>query len=310
MIFSSKVAIVGIGSVGSTIAYTLMQSGVVSELVLIDRDEKKVEGEVCDLQQGIQFSSLSSLHGGTDFDLVKDARIIIITAGIAQSVGQSRDELLQKNVAIFSEIIPRIVSVNKDALLLIVTNPVDVMTTVALRLSGLDSCTVFGTGTVLDSARLRYRLGQQLQISPKDIVAHVLGEHGDAEFVAWSSAAVAGIPLERLYRFSEQEKTEIEKEVKNAAYEIIRKKGATFYAISLVVAKIVRSVLLNQSRLFTLSTVVHEANNTSLLCMSLPTIVTQAGICRVLPIEFSENEKRSFLRAKEHIQELLSLIKI
>lgn len=309
MRLSSKVAIVGVGAVGSTIAYTLMQNGIVSELVLIDIDQQKVEAEVCDLQQGIQFTSLSSLHGGTDFSLVKDARIIIVAAGIAQKPGQSRDDLLHENVAIFKSIIPRIVAVNKEALLLIVTNPVDIMTAVALRLSGLDSCSVFGTGTVLDSARLRYLLGQKLSVSPKDIVAHLLGEHGDSAFIAWSSAAVGGIPLHRLHHFSDQEKKEIQEEVKNAAYEIIRKKGATFYAIALVIAKVVRSILLNQSRLFTLSTLVHDAEDNQLLCMSLPTIVTQAGICRILPISLSSKEDAAFLIAKNKIKaELASLL--
>jgi L-lactate dehydrogenase len=305
-----KVAIIGAGDVGCTTAYTLMQTGVISEIVLIDIDEKKVSGQVADLQQGIQFTRLTSLHGGTDFSLVRDAQIIVITAGKAQAEHQTRTDLLQNNYALFKKIIPRIVQENNKAIFLIVTNPVDIMTSIALHLSNLDACQVFGTGTVLDSARLRYTLGNILQVSPKDIIAHVLGEHGDAEFIAWSSATVAGIPLHLFHTFSDQEKKEIQTEVKQAAYNIIAKKGSTCYAIALVISKVVAAIALNQSRLFTLSTALHEEHQRIPLCMSRPTIVTGSGICKIIPLNLSESEMAAWEDAKKHLTDTLQTLSL
>lgn len=316
----NKVAIVGVGSVGSTAAYTLMQTGIVSEIALIDTDTKKVAGEVADLQHGIQFTRLTKISGGSSFELVKDAQVIVITAGKNQNpegdllkgglLQETRDDLLLANYKLFQTLIPQIIAINKEAILLIVTNPVDVMTTVALHLSNLNSCQVFGTGTVLDSARLRYKLGKILQVSPKDIFANVLGEHGDNQFIAWSNATVAGIPLSTFKTFSEEEKNKIAEHVKEAAYDIINKKGSTCYAISLVISKIVSAILLNQSRLFTLSTVTHASRNNKPFCMSLPTILTSAGICRTIPFTLSEQEQNKWNQAENHILSLLEKIEL
>ncbi len=306
----NKVAIIGAGAVGSTTAYTLMQTGIISEIALIDTNEQKVAGEVADLQQGIQFTRLTKLYGGTSFNLVENAHIIVITAGKSQLPNQTRDDLFQDNYTLFQNIIPQITSINKKAILLIVTNPVDVMTSIALHLSKFDSCQVFGTGTVLDSARLRYKLGNILQISPKEITAHVLGEHGDTEFIAWSSATIAGMPLELFHTFSDAEKKEIGLEVKQAAYDIIEKKGSTCYAIALVISKIVCAIASDQSRLFTLSTSVHDQNLQIPLCMSLPTIITASGICRTLPLNLSVDETIAWNKAKKHILSDLQKIKI
>jgi L-lactate dehydrogenase len=306
----NKVAIIGAGNVGSTAAYTLMQTGIISEIALIDSNEQKVAGEVADLQQGIQFTRLTKLYGGTSLHLVENAQIIVVTAGKAQLPNQTRDDLLQDNYTLFQNIIPQIASINKKAILLIVTNPVDVMTSIALHLSQFDSCQVFGTGTVLDSARLRYTLGNILQISPKEITAHVLGEHGDAEFIAWSSATIAGMPLELFHTFSDTEKKEIGLTVKQAAYDIIAKKGSTCYAIALVISKIVCAIASDQSRLFTLSTSIHDQNQQIPLCMSIPTIITAAGICRTLPLKLSTDETIAWNKAKEHILSDLQKIKI
>lgn len=299
----NKVAIIGAGFVGSTIAYALMQSGAVSELVLIDKNAQKAEGEALDLQQGIQFTSAAQVTWGSSMELVAGAQVVVIAAGKAQKPGETRTDLLQANTAIFKEIIPEIVRYNKNCMLLVVTNPVDVMTYVTLKLSGFQSCAVFGTGTVLDTARLRYILGDKLQVSPKDIIAHVLGEHGDAEFVAWDSATVAGIPLAKMASISDQEKEKMARDVREAAYTIINKKGATYYAIALVVAKIVRAILLNQSRVFTLSSAVHGYDGISDVCMSVPTIVSSVGVCKILPSNLSAAEHEQLKKAAEAIKQ-------
>ncbi len=296
-----KVAIVGTGFVGSTAAYSLMLDGIVSELALIDKDAKTAQGHALDLEHGMQFTKSAKIVAGDSFELVAGAQIVVITAGAAQKSGQTRAELLKTNVGIFKRIIPEIVKHNKDCILLVVTNPLDVMAYVAYKLSGFDSCRVFGTGTVLDTSRLRFLMGQKFKVSPKDINAYILGEHGDSQFVWWSHANIAGMPITKFCGCDNDFLEKVHAKVKNVVYEVIDKKDATYFAIATVITKIVRAILTDQSRVFTVSSLLHNYHDKSDLCMSVPTIVRAGGICSVLKTDFDDNEKKQFNKSAEKI---------
>lgn len=233
-----KCAIVGCGAVGATAAYTLLGSGLFNELVLIDINQKKAEGEAMDIGHGVPFIHPVEIYAGTYEDLA-DAYLVIVTAGANQLPGESRINLTEKNVRIFQSIIPEIVRYNTECLLLIVANPVDILTTVALRLSGFPPERVIGSGTVLDSSRFKYRLGEYIGIDHRNVHAFIIGEHGDSEVAVWSSATVSGIAVrdfcdELGIVFTREQMDEIVRDVKNSAYEIIEKKGATFYAVAIL----------------------------------------------------------------------------
>jgi L-lactate dehydrogenase len=300
----NKVAIVGVGFVGSTTAYTLLLNGIVSSISLIDINENKTEGEALDLLHCTQFAHSVDINFGSSFELVKDASIVIICAGFPQKKDESRSELLTKNTLIFKDIIPKIIKYNKDCILLIVTNPLDVLTYISLYLSQFPSCKVLGTGTVLDTARLRYLLGSHFQVSPKDIIAHIIGEHGDSEFVLWSQATIAGVSLKEFSAYSKESLQKIYEKTKNAVYEIISKKGATYYAISLVITKIVRAVLLDQSRVFSVSSLCTKGTcgNKDDICISVPTIVRKSGVCEKLNLKFTQEEQNFFVTSANKIR--------
>jgi len=304
----AKVAIVGMGHVGSTTAYALMLEKLVAELALIDIDKDKAEGEARDLEHGMQFTRSVKICAGDSFELVHGAHVIIIAAGVAQEVGQTRSDLLEKNAAIFSRIVPEIVKNNKDAILLVITNPLDVLTYLAWKLSNFDSCRVFGTGTVLDTARLRHLIGQHIDVSAKDITAYMLAEHGDTEFAWWSRANVAGVPLQNFTNFTSDVRTTILNQVRQAAYDIIRLKGATYYAIGLAATKVVRAILTNQSRVFTVSSVLNEYQGMSDLCLSVPTVVRGNGVCEHLPIELDSQEQDLLAASANKIKDEIAKI--
>lgn len=298
-----KVAIVGTGAVGSSVAFALMLNGVVSEIALVDINKEKAEGEALDLNHCMQFTRMTRVVGGDSFELVKDAAIVVVTAGLAQKPGQSRDDLLTHNAKLLQMLIPKIVHYNKTCVLLMVTNPLDVMTYLAYKFSGFDACRVFGSGTVLDSARLRYLIGDHYNVSPKDISAFVLGEHGDSEFVWWSKANIAGVPLSSFEGYDESLLTNFFEQTKNAAYQVIEKKGSTSYAIALAVLKIIRSIVLNQPRVFSISSVMNNFYGYGDLCLSVPTIIRSSGVCERFPLDLSEVEKKQLFFSAEKIQQ-------
>ena len=300
---SSKVAVVGTGFVGSTAAYAMMIQGSASEIALIDAKAEKAEGEALDLQHCMQFAPHAKIVAGGSFELVKDAAVVVVTAGAAQQPGQTRTELLEKNVTLFEKIIPQIVAYNKECILLIVTNPLDILTTVTLELSKFPSYRVLGTGTVLDTARLRYLLGRQFHVSPKDVTAYILGEHGDSEFVWWSKATVGGVPLSQFTGYAPVLLQEIYKKTKNAAYEIIAKKGATYYAIALVIAKIVKAIIQDQARVFSVSSLVHNIYGVDQVCISVPTLIRNRGVYAHLIPELDEEEKKMLIHSANKIKE-------
>ena len=237
-----KAAVIGCGFVGSSIAFTLMQSGIFSELVLIDANRDKAEGEAMDLSHGLPFTHPMDIRAG-DYDDVADCALVIVTAGAGQKPGETRLDLVHKNVAIFRSIIPEIARRNRDAILLIVSNPVDVLTWAAWKLSGYPANRVLGSGTVLDTARLKYLLGERLGVDSRSVHAFIIGEHGDSELAVWSGANVSGISLDHfceLRGYYEHDKADewLQREVRDSAYEIIRRKGATYYGVAMAVERI------------------------------------------------------------------------
>ena len=246
-----KVAVVGCGFVGSASAFALMQSGLFSEMVLIDANFEKAEGEAFDISHGVPFTRPIKIYAG-DYDDLADAAIVVITAGAAQKPGETRLDLVHKNINIFKSIIPEIVKRDFQGILLIVANPVDILTYTALKLSGYAPNRVIGSGTVLDTARLKERLGEHLEVDSRSVHAFIVGEHGDSEIAAWSSVNVSGIPLHdfcemRGHHDHEGATAEIAEKVKNSAYEIIQRKGATYYGIAMSVKRICEAIIRDET---------------------------------------------------------------
>lgn len=253
-----KVAVVGCGFVGSASAFALMQSGLFSEMVLIDANFEKAEGEAFDISHGVPFTRPIKIYAG-DYDDLADAAIVVITAGAAQKPGETRLDLVHKNINIFKSIIPEIVKRDFQGILLIVANPVDILTYTALKLSGYAPNRVIGSGTVLDTARLKERLGEHLEVDSRSVHAFIVGEHGDSEIAAWSSANVSGIPLHdfcemRGHHDHEGATAEIAEKVKNSAYEIIQRKGATYYGIAMSVKRICEAIIRDERSILPIST--------------------------------------------------------
>jgi L-lactate dehydrogenase len=291
---TTKIAIVGAGRVGSTLAYTLARSGVVREIVLIDTDQERAEGEAMDIAHAATFHAPVTVTAGS-LEAAAGAAITVITAGCAQREGESRPALLQRNVTILRGIVAEVMHTNPDGLLLITTNPVDALTFAALRLSGLPPSRVFGSGTVLDTARLRAELSAHYGIDARNVHAYVLGEHGDSEVVAWSAASLANVPINDFCRLAEvsctpENMAAIGMRVRNAAYEIIRRKGATNFAIAAALARIVEAVVRDEGSVLTVSTLLNGHYGIRGVCMSLPAIIDRSGIRRVLPVPLSKEE--------------------
>ena len=281
----TKIAIVGgAGAVGASAAYALMISGLASEIVLVDRNEQRAEGEAMDMMHGAAFVRPVTVHPGSYADCA-GAQIVVITAGAAQKPGETRLDLVRKNTEIFRDMIPQIAGVASDAILLIVSNPVDILTLAALKFSGFPASRVVGSGTVLDTARLRALIGQCLEIDPRSVHAYVVGEHGDSEVVLWSRAMAAGMPISE---FCAQRGTACESrtqhaiadQVMRAAYEIIERKGATYYGIGLGLCNIIEAMLRDQNTVLTVSTLMTGQLGVSDICLSLPSVVDRGGARR------------------------------
>lgn len=310
---SRKIAIIGCGFVGSACAFALMQSGLFSEMVLIDSNEERAEGEALDISHGLPFSKPMQIYSGT-YDDITDAGIIAITAGAGQKPGESRLELVHKNVEIFKSIIPEISKRNYKGILLIVSNPVDIMTYTALRLSGLPSNQVFGSGTVLDTARLKYLLGEHLGVDARSVHAFILGEHGDSEIAAFSSANVSGIELKEFCDFAcktdkhEEAMKEIAEDVKLSAYEIIKKKGATYYGIAMSVRRICEAIILDQKSILPISCLQNGKNGIENVVLSMPMIVGKHGAERSVEISLSEEEKRAIKSSADMLKGIIKTL--
>ena len=304
-----KVAIIGCGFVGSASAFALMQSGLFKEIVLIDVDKKKAEGEAMDISDGIPYVRHMNVYAG-DYDDIVDAYIIIITAGAGQKPGETRLDLVNKNIAIFKSIIPEISKRDCQGILLVVANPVDILTEVALKLSGFSENRVMVSGTVLDTARLKYKLGQQLEVDSRSVHAFIIGEHGDSEIAAWSSANISGIELDKFCEmrdYCEYEKAtrEIAERVKNSAYEIIDRKQATYYGIAMAVKRICEVIVRDEKSILPVSSMLHGEYGINDVVLSMPTIVGKNGIEKLVPIPLNEEEQCALKKSAETLDKIM-----
>lgn len=307
-----KIAIVGCGMVGATSAFALMEQGLFSELVLVDVNRERAEGEAMEIGHGMIFASPMNIYAG-DYDDIMDASIIVITAGASQKVGETRLDLVKKNAAIFSSIIPEIAKRNYQGILLIVANPVDIQTHVAQKLSGFSRSRVFGSGTVLDTGRLKYLLGQHLDVDPRNIDAYIIGEHGDSEIPVWSSAYVSGMPLSRFceFRGHHDHKASMEhlaQSVKDSAYEIIKKKKATYYGIAMGVRRICSAIIRDEKSVLPVSVYLDGEFGLSGATLSVPAIIGAKGIEKVVPISLSKEEGDALQKSAEILKETAATI--
>ena len=303
-----KAAMIGCGFVGSASAFALMQSGLFSELVLIDANHDKAEGEAMDIAHGLPFAGQMKIYAG-DYDDIVDAAVIIVTAGAAQKPGETRLDLVNKNVNIFKSIIPEIAKRNYKGILLIVANPVDILTYTAVKLSGLPENRVIGSGTVLDTARLKYALGEHLEVDSRSVHSFIIGEHGDSEIVAWSSTNVSGIPVndfcELRGHFNHEEAMHrIADDVKNSAYDIIEKKGATYYGIGMSVKRICECIMRDEKSILPISSMMHGEYGISDICLSMPTVVGREGVETRVPIQLNEQEESALSASAEQLSKV------
>lgn len=312
-----KVVIIGDGMVGSTIAYTLMMKDYVNEIVIIDIVKEKVEGDALDMMHGVPFVSPKLIKDG-DYNDVKDAHIIIITAGAAQKPGETRLDLLKRNMKIFDSILDQIKpNLDEDAVVLVVSNPVDVLSYYTYKKLGISQNRVIGSGTVLDSSRLRYLISEVADVDPRNVHAYVIGEHGDSEVSAFSVSNIAQIPLKE-YLLKEKGSeglkllSSLHDKVKDAAYEIIKKKGATYYAIGLATAKIVSTILNNNRSVLTVSTLVENEFDGEIdgVYISLPCVVGRNGIITRLHLEYSYEEVLKLILSANKLKETYKELEI
>lgn len=309
-----KVAMIGCGFVGSTSAFSLMQSGLFSEMVLIDADQARAEGEALDIAHGIPFARQMKIYAGSYDDIV-DAAIIIITAGANQKPDETRLDLVHKNVAIFQKIIPEIAKRNCQGILLIVSNPVDILTYTALKLSGFTENRVIGSGTVLDTARLKYKLGEHLSVDSRSIHAFIIGEHGDSEIAAFSSANVSGIDLSEFcemrghYKHDENTK-QIAETVKNSAYEIIAKKRATYYGIAMAVKRICEVIIRDEKSILPVSSMMHGEYGIEDVVLSMPAVVGKHGVETHVPISLNDEETEKLRVSANTLREVIQGLRL
>ena len=304
-----KVAIIGCGFVGSASAFALLESGLFSEIVLIDANQEKAEGEALDIAHGAPFARPTKIYAG-EYKDIADASIVIVTAGAGQKPGETRLDLVKKNVGIFKSVIPSITEYNKEGILLIVANPVDVLTYAAAKISGFPENRVFGSGTVLDTARFKYLLGEHLQVDSRAVHAFIIGEHGDSEIAAWSSANVSGIPVndfcEMRGHFEHAKSMErIAEEVKNSAYEIIEKKGATYYGIAMSVKRICEAIVRDEKSILPISSIQHDNYGISDVALSMPAIVGKDGVECTVPFELSKKEVEALQESAKTLKEVI-----
>lgn len=305
----AKVVVIGAGAVGATFAYAAVLRGVAREIVLLDVNRAKAEGEAMDLNHALPFAHPAEVMAG-DYPDCKGADVIVITAGAAQKPGQTRLDLAVTNVNLMRQIVPSAMEFAAQPILLMVSNPLDVLTYAAYRLSGLPANRVIGSGTVLDTARFRYVLAQQVGVDPRNVHAYIIGEHGDSEVAVWSSAAVAGVPVREYLapagkEYGQPELRELFLQVRNAAYEIIQRKGATYYAIGVGVAALVESILRNQHSVFTVSSLLSGQCGASDVCLSLPTVLARDGVERVIEIALSPDESAAFGNCAQIVKEVI-----
>ncbi|MBI9047504.1 MAG: L-lactate dehydrogenase [Anaerolineaceae bacterium] len=304
-----KIVIVGAGQVGTTFAYSLLLKGTVGQIVLIDIDHDRAEGEAMDLNHGVPLSNTVRIWAG-DYPDCAGADIVVITAGTAQRPGETRLDLVKRNVEIFRQIVPRITQYAQNAVLLIATNPVDILSQVTQKFSGFPAGRVLGSGTILDTARFRFLLGEHLGIDPRNVHAYIIGEHGDSEVPVWSMADVAGMRLKDFCQragcsLTTAECEHIFEQTRDAAYEIIKRKGATYYAVAVGLLQIVESILKDQHTVLTVSSQVPNLYGIEDLYLSLPAVVGRYGVERVLHLPLNEIEHANLRKSASILSEVV-----
>jgi L-lactate dehydrogenase len=307
-----KVGIVGCGFVGATAGYALVMQGVGREVVLVDKDTARAETEADDIRHAVPFAHPLEIRAG-DYEALSECRVVLICAGVGQRPGETRLQLLQRNAKVFHEVVPAVLSSAPEAVLVVATNPVDVMTHLAARYAALcrvPSGRVFGSGTTLDTARFRSLLGSHCRIDPQHIHAHVIGEHGDSEVLTWSLVTVSGMPLESFARLrgielSEPVRQDIDRQVRRAAYTIIGGKGATYYGIGSALARIVKVILHDQRSVMTVCLPTPEVGDVSNVTLSLPRLVGGAGVLETFPLPLGELENAQLSESARVIRQAL-----
>lgn len=307
---ATRVAVVGLGNVGATFAYALMLSGLAAEIVLIDANQAKAEGEAMDLSHAVPFSHATNIWAG-DYADCAGAAVTVVTAGTAQKPGETRLDLVKRNAAIFGQIIPKVAEHNPDGIILITTNPVDVLTYTSLHDSGLPAQRVFGSGTILDTARFRTLLGRHFRVDPRSVHAWIIGEHGDSEVPVWSIANIAGMKLcdfakARNCEYEIEQMEQIFLNTRDAAYHIIARKGATYYAVAAGLMRIVEAILRDQYTILSVSSLVENYYGITNVCFSLPTVINRNGIERVLHLQLDEQEQNLLRKSASVLEDTIA----
>ena len=310
----NKITVIGSGSVGATIAYTLTVMGIASEIVMIDINQEKSLGEALDIRQGIPFCNPASIYAGSYVD-AKDSDIVVITSGVARKPGQSRLDLAQTNVNILKTVAGEIVKYAPEATYIIVSNPVDILTYVFHKISGIPEERIIGSGTILDTARLRARIAEYYEVNQKNVHAYILGEHGDSAFVPWSIANISNVPIEE-YRnalqnsvdYPEFDRDEVENYVRKSGARVIQRKGATFYAVSMSVCHIIKSILSGIDTTMTVSTMLHGEYGIDDVCLSLLTVVGHDGAHSKLLVPLNDDELKALHHSADCLKEIINQI--
>ncbi|HEY4723527.1 MAG TPA: L-lactate dehydrogenase, partial [Anaerolineae bacterium] len=308
----TRVAIVGVGNVGATFAYSLMLSGLAAEIVLIDQNQARTEGEAMDLNHAVPFASPVRVWAG-DYADCAGAAVTVITAGAAQKPGETRLDLVKKNANILRQIVPQIARHNPEGIIVVATNPVDVLTYAVWKLSGLPAKKIIGSGTILDTARFRYLLSQYFGVDPRSVHAYIIGEHGDSEVPVWSLANLAGMRLadfccQHEINYDQALMDEIFKQTRDAAYQIIERKGATYYAIGAGLTRIVETILRDQSTVLSISTLIDNYYGIEDVYLSLPAVVDKRGVDRILRLALSETEVVGLKKSADVLKSTLAQI--
>jgi L-lactate dehydrogenase len=309
---AGKVGLVGTGMVGSSFAYALMQRGLANELVLVDKDHARAEGEAMDLNHGLPFVRPMRISAGSYAQLV-GCEVVVITAGANQRPGETRLDLLQRNAAVFREIVPQVVAASPQGIIVIATNPVDILTTISSEISGLPAGRVLGSGTILDTARFRYLLGEYYGVDSRSVHAYIVGEHGDTELALWSLANIAGVRLRDFVGtngkgYDQAAMDAVFEQTRTAAYEIIKRKHATYYAIGLGLLTIVEVILRDQRTVLTVSTLPGGQYGVEGIAIGLPTIIGRRGVEAVLDLPIGDDERAALQNSAQTLKERLAQI--
>jgi len=299
-----KIGVVGTGHVGSTFAFTLLLRGLARELALVDRRRDKAEGDAMDLNHAVPFARPVRISAG-GYETLQGASIVCIAAGVAQRPGEDRLSLLRRNIAVLREVVAGITAHCPEAIILVASNPVDILSYAAWKLSGYPAARVIGSGTILDTARLRYLLSRHYRVDPRSVHAHIIGEHGDSEVPVWSLANIAGIRLEDFEGYEPEAHRVIFEKARDAAYEIIRRKGATYYAIAVGLARIVESILRDENTVLSVSTLVNGYHGVRDVYVGVPAVVGRNGVERVIELPLAREEVEAFRRSASILRGVL-----